>query len=78
MIALIKFFLYVIILYILNFIAIKIMLINVKGGKTLHFEFYAINPFEYITGIIFVAVSKIFFDIKFHKIQKELERNLQN
>ena len=66
MIILMKFLLYMALLYILDFVLLIEMLIVGVVAK----------PYTYILGIILILISKIIFDIKFHKMQEDLKRNI--
>jgi hypothetical protein len=74
-----KFGLNIILLSILNFIAIKIMLINadvLDGLKGYGIILYKVKPFQYAVGIFLIIISKVIFDVEFHKAQKNLGRDL--
>jgi len=75
MINFIKFELYIILLSILNFFAIKIMLINMIKIEPFRGLYY-VRPYQYIIAMLLIIITKIIFDMKFHKIQKRLERKL--
>ena len=70
------FLLYIILLAILNFVAIKTMQINADKSIWGDVTLYKVEVFQYIIGIFLIITSKVIFDVKFHKIQKSLERNL--